>query len=65
MVVTSLIGSCLLISLGILGQYIARIYEQAKARPLYLVSRINGDPRKVLEGTRESLLALQEVHASR
>jgi dolichol-phosphate mannosyltransferase len=65
MVVTSLIGSCLLISLGILGQYIARIYEQAKARPLYLVSRTYGDPRKVLEGTRESLLALQEVHASR
>jgi glycosyltransferase involved in cell wall biosynthesis len=42
MVVTSLIGSCLLISLGILGQYVARIYEQAKDRPLYLVSRTYG-----------------------
>jgi glycosyltransferase involved in cell wall biosynthesis len=42
MVVTSLIGSCLLISLGILGQYVARIYEQAKDRPLYFVSRTYG-----------------------
>jgi glycosyltransferase involved in cell wall biosynthesis len=44
MVVTSLIGSSLLISLGILGQYIARIYEQAKERPIYLVSRTYGVP---------------------
>ena len=39
MIVTSLIGSALLISLGILGQYVGRIYEQSKDRPLYLVSR--------------------------
>jgi dolichol-phosphate mannosyltransferase len=39
MVVTSLIGSALLISVGILGQYIGKIYEQSKDRPLYLVSR--------------------------
>ena len=39
MVVTCAIGSALLISLGILGQYTGRIYEQSKERPLYLVSR--------------------------
>jgi dolichol-phosphate mannosyltransferase len=39
MVVTSVIGSSLLISIGILGQYVGRIYEQSKDRPLYLVSR--------------------------
>ena len=39
MVVTSIIGSALLISVGILGQYIGKIYEQSKDRPLYLVSR--------------------------
>ena len=27
-----------LISLGVLGEYIARIYEEVKARPLYLVA---------------------------
>ncbi|MBV9407137.1 MAG: glycosyltransferase family 2 protein, partial [Acidobacteriaceae bacterium] len=39
MVVTSVIGSALLISLGILGEYVGKIYEQSKERPLYLVSR--------------------------
>src|SRR5450759_3682293 len=39
MVVTSIIGSALLISVGILGQYVGKIYEQSKERPLYLVSR--------------------------
>jgi polyisoprenyl-phosphate glycosyltransferase len=39
MIVTCIIGSALLISIGILGQYIGKIYEQSKERPLYLVSR--------------------------
>lgn len=39
MVVTCVIGSALLTCMGILGQYVARIYEQAKGRPLYLVAR--------------------------
>jgi len=26
-------------SIGILGEYVGKIYEQAKNRPLYLVSR--------------------------
>lgn len=26
-------------SIGVLGEYIGKIYEQAKNRPLYLVSR--------------------------
>jgi glycosyltransferase involved in cell wall biosynthesis len=39
MVVTSLIGSALLVFLGVLGQYIGRIYEQAKDRPLYIGAR--------------------------
>jgi dolichol-phosphate mannosyltransferase len=40
MVVVCLIGSSLLISIGILGQYVARLYEQAKGRPLYVVSQV-------------------------
>lgn len=39
MVVTSLIGSALLIFFGVLGQYIGRIYEQGKGRPLYIVAK--------------------------
>jgi glycosyltransferase involved in cell wall biosynthesis len=44
-VVTCVIGSSLLISIGIVGQYIGRIYEEAKGRPLYLVSRTFNLPR--------------------
>jgi dolichol-phosphate mannosyltransferase len=39
MVVTSVIGSAILISIGILGEYLGRLYEQSKERPLYLVAR--------------------------
>jgi polyisoprenyl-phosphate glycosyltransferase len=39
MVVTTLIGGAILISIGIVGEYLARLYEQVKERPLYLVAR--------------------------
>jgi dolichol-phosphate mannosyltransferase len=42
MAVTSIIGGALLIFVGVLGQYVARIYEQVKDRPLYVVSRVYG-----------------------
>lgn len=34
-----LIGSVLMISLGIIGHYISRIYDEIKARPRYLISK--------------------------
>lgn len=38
-VVVSFIGSAMLMSVGILGEYVAKLYEQAKGRPLYVVAR--------------------------
>jgi len=38
MIMDSLLGSVVLFSIGVLGQYIGLIYEQSKDRPLYLVS---------------------------
>lgn len=39
-----LIGSAIMLSLGIIGFYIARIYEEVRRRPRYIVSRIiNGN----------------------
>lgn len=43
-----LIGSIIMISLGIIGYYIAKIYEEVKGRPRYLVSkRVGGIANKV------------------
>jgi polyisoprenyl-phosphate glycosyltransferase len=39
MVVTSLTGSALLMCMSVLGEYVGKIYEQVKGRPLYLVAR--------------------------
>lgn len=40
-----LIGSFIMISLGIIGEYIAKIYEEIKARPPYLIqSTVGLDP---------------------
>jgi len=43
-ILTALVGSALLVSVGILGQYVGKIYEQSKARPLYLVSQTYNIP---------------------
>ncbi len=41
-----LIGSFVMISLGIVGEYIAKIYEEIKARPVYVIEeRIGGGER--------------------
>ena len=39
-----IIGGSVLLSLGIMGGYIARIYDEAKGRPLYIVARTKGFP---------------------
>jgi dolichol-phosphate mannosyltransferase len=47
---TSLMASILLLGgvqltvLGILGEYVGRIFEQGQRRPLYLIDRIQGEP---------------------
>lgn len=35
-----IVGGCIMISLGIIGHYIARIYEEVKGRPRYIVSKV-------------------------
>lgn len=33
-----IIGGCIMVSLGIIGHYLARIYEEVKGRPRYIIS---------------------------
>jgi len=51
-VLVSLLGGATLVSIGILGDYLGKIYEQTKHRPLYLVSQtVNiGAPKCELAG---------------
>jgi dolichol-phosphate mannosyltransferase len=61
MVVTSLIGSALLMSVSVLGEYVGKIYEQVKGRPLYLVARTFN----VEEPNRQDAPARSSNHAQR
>jgi dolichol-phosphate mannosyltransferase len=40
------LGSVQLISIGILGEYIGRIYEEFKGRPLYTLAEVGGFENK-------------------
>lgn len=40
------LGGVQLISIGILGRYLARVHEQTLHRPLYLVARVVGGPER-------------------
>ena len=44
LVSTLFLGGVQLISVGILGRYVARMHEQTLQRPLYLVSRVVASP---------------------
>lgn len=48
LIVLLLIGSAIMVSLGIIGYYLARIYEEVKRRPRYIVSEIIRSEKDVL-----------------
>ena len=56
-VVASLIGSAMLMSIGVLGEYVAKLYEQAKGRPLYIVARTFNADAGVLPKSEPSNIA--------
>lgn len=51
LMVLLLVGSAMMISLGIIGYYIAKIYEEVKRRPRYIISKVikNGEQTKINE----------------
>lgn len=46
-----LIGGFIMLSLGIIGHYIARIYEEVKGRPKYIISEVTGNVQGEAVGT--------------
>ena len=49
--VVTFIGGIQLIVIGVVGEYVGRVYDEVKARPLYLVRELHGfDPESVPQG---------------
>lgn len=46
-----IIGGFLMLSLGIIGHYIARIYEEVKGRPKYIISKVTDNVQGNVTGT--------------
>ena len=64
-VVTCLIGGAILVSIGVLGEYIGRIFEAGKDRPLYVIAStidrlhpVASDPQFPFDQVPEQLAAM-------
>jgi hypothetical protein len=59
------VGSLLLLSVGVLGEYVGRVYDEVRNRPLSLISNIHRAPANISTqvGTIPMQLASNAVHA--
>jgi dolichol-phosphate mannosyltransferase len=55
LIVVLLLGGMQLVALGVIGQYVARIFDEAKQRPLYIVGEIVEDDAAQAEERPEDL----------
>jgi glycosyltransferase involved in cell wall biosynthesis len=44
--VTMILGGCQLVFVGLIGQYLARVFEEVKGRPLYLLKQEPSEPER-------------------
>jgi len=59
-----IVGSLLMISLGIIGEYLARIYEEVKGRPRYLIKELIEPDQVASARERRAEPALESRHSS-
>jgi polyisoprenyl-phosphate glycosyltransferase len=51
------VGSLLLLSIGVLGEYVGRVYDEVRNRPLSLISRVHRPQIQI--ATQVGMLAVQ------
>lgn len=63
MLVASVLGGAQLIVLGVVGEYIARIFQEVKQRPLYVLDELCGiDTRRPLSEGSRALASTEDVN---
>jgi len=60
-----IVGSVLMFGLGIIGYYLAKIYEEIKFRPRYIVNESTGDKESVRERLRRNRLEREKLRESK
>ena len=63
MVATLFLGGVQLISIGVLGQYIARVYDEVKSRPQYVIQRQVGFGQSASDETYQPDPEVETTHA--
>jgi polyisoprenyl-phosphate glycosyltransferase len=55
MVVTLIVGSCQLLMIGIVGEYLGRLYVESKGRPLFVIDTIAVQPAALADAAKSGV----------